>query len=289
MIFIGESAALATSVSWSASSIFFSLAGRRIGSQAVNIGRLLLVHVVLFGTLFPMNTAAPRLAWLSISGLIGFALGDAVLFESLVLIGPRLAMLVMTTSPLFSALLGWGLLGQSLSLEKLGAMLLTLLGIAWVIASSRDMGTHPHLRRGVLLGLGGSLGQAVGLLFSRYGLEGGFHPVSANLIRLCAGALALLLWSGARGELHGDLARFTDRRALGFTALGALAGPVLGVLGSLVAVAHANLGVAATLMSLSPVLLLPSDHLLSGKKVGLAAVLGTGVALTGAAGLFWLP
>jgi len=296
MSLVGESAALATSVFWAASSIFFTLAGRRVGSQPVNIARLLLalavlalVHLLLFGTPFPWNAGTARLGWLGISGLIGYAVGDAVLFESLVLIGPQLAMLAMTTSPLFSALLGWALLGQGLSLLKLLAMLVTLGGIAWVVAPGRGGESHPHLRRGLLLGLGGSLGQAVGLLFSRYGLEGGFHPVSANLIRICAASLVLLIWSGVRGELPRDLVKFSgDWPALALTASGAVVGPVLGVVASLVAIAHTNLGVAATLMSLAPVLLLPAARLLFGDKVRLRSVLGTVVALAGAAGLFWL-
>jgi drug/metabolite transporter (DMT)-like permease len=295
MSFVGESAALATSVLWSGSSMVFTFAGRRIGSEAVNIGRLLValailmgVHLVLFGTLFPMNAGAARLGWLGISGLIGFALGDAVLFESFVLVGPRLAMLMMTTSPLFSALMGWALLDQRISLAKLLAMLVALAGIAWVVTARRDAEAHPHLLRGLVLGIGGALGQAVGLLFSHYGLEGQFHPVSANLVRVAAGSLALLLWFGLRGQLHGNLVGFRDRTALALLTLGAIIGPVLGVVLSLVAIAHTSQGVAATLMSLSPVLLLPLAHVFLGEKVGARAVVGTVVALVGSAGLFWL-
>ena len=296
MSLVGEGAALATSVFWAGSAAFFTLAGRRIGSQPVNIGRLLialgvlsLVHLFLFGTPFPFGAGAARLGWLAASGLIGYAVGDAVLFESLVLIGPQLAMLVMTTSPLFSAILGWALLGQGLSLPKLLAMMVTIGGIALVVGPGRNGEAHPHLRRGVILGLGGALGQAVGLLFSRYGLEGGFHPVSANLIRIVAGSVVLLVWSGVRNELPGHLASFSDDwSALGLTAIGAVVGPVLGVVASLVAIAHASLGVAATLMSLAPVLLLPAAYVLFREKVGSRAVLGTVVALAGAAGLFWL-
>lgn len=295
MSFIGESAALATSVLWSGSSTLFTFAGRRIGSEAVNICRLLLalcilllIHLVLFGVPFPVNAGAARWGWLGISGVIGFALGDAVLFESFVLVGPRLAMLMMTTSPLFSALLGWALLDQRLSLAKLLAMIVTLAGIAWVVTARRGVEAHPHRLRGLLLGVGGALGQAVGLLFSRYGLEGGFHPISANLVRVSAGSLALLAWFGLRGQLYGSLVGFRDRTALALLTLGAIIGPVLGVVLSLVAIAHASLGVAATLMSLSPVILLPLAHFLFGEKVGPRAVTGTVVALAGSAGLFWL-
>lgn len=222
------------------------------------------------------------------SGLIGFALGDAVLFEAFLLLGPRIAMLLMTLSPVFSALLAWAFLGQSLSLPKLAAMALTLAGIAWVVWGGGDHEAHPHLWPGVLLGIGGALGQSVGLVFSMFGLSGGFPPIPANLIRVSAGAGALLLYFGATGRLKGNLAGLRDGRATTFIGLGAVTGPVLGVVLSLVAIAKAPMGVAATLMSLSPVILLPVSHWGFKEPVGGHAVLGTLVALGGAAALFLL-
>ena len=177
--YLGESAALLTALCWSLNSVCFTVAGRRVGSAAVNLGRLLmawaamlLVHLVVYGTLFPMQAGGARLAWLGMSGLIGFALGDAVLF------GARLSMLLMTLSPIFSALLAWLFLGQSLSPPKLLAMVITLGGIGWVVWGSGDHENHPHLWRGILLGIGGALGQSVGLVFSKFGLAGDFPPIS---------------------------------------------------------------------------------------------------------------
>jgi drug/metabolite transporter (DMT)-like permease len=294
--YLGESAALLTSLCWSLNSVCFTVAGRRVGSASVNLGRLLmawvalvLVHLVAYGSLFPMQAGGARLAWLGVSGLIGFALGDAVLFEAFVLLGARLAMLLMTLSPVFSALLAWIFLGQSLSLAKLLAMALTLAGIAWVVSGGGEHEEHPHLWRGILLGVGGALGQSVGLLFSKYGLAGNFPPISANLIRVTAGVAALLLWFGTTGRLRGTLGALRDGRATAFIGLGAATGPVLGVVLSLVAITKAPMGVAATLMSLSPVLLLPVSHFYFHEKVGAQAILGTLLALAGAAALFLIP
>ncbi|BDU68115.1 membrane protein [Geothrix oryzae] len=295
MLYLGEGAALLTSLCWSLNSVCFTVAGRRVGSASVNLGRLLmawgvlvLVHLALYGSLFPMQAGTARLGWLGLSGLIGFALGDAVLFEAFLLIGPRLAMLLMTLSPIFSALLAWLFLGQSMSLAKIMAMALTLGGIAWVVWGDGDHEAHPHLWRGVLLGIGGALGQSVGLVFSMFGLAGGFPPISANLIRVTAGLAALLLYFGATGRLRGSLGSLRDGRATAFIGLGALTGPVLGVVLSLVAIAKAPMGVAATLMSLSPVILLPVSHFVFKEKVGGHAILGTLLALVGAAALFFV-
>lgn len=295
MTYLGEGAALLTSVCWSLNSVCFTVAGRRVGSPTVNLGRLLmawaalvLLHLGLYGQAFPWAAGAGRMGWLGVSGLIGFALGDAVLFEAFLLIGPRLAMLLMTLSPPFSALLAWLFLNQSLGPAKLAAMAATLVGIAWVVWGDGDREEHPHLGRGLLLGVGGALGQSVGLLFSSYGLAGHFPPVSANLIRVSAGLAALLLYFAATGRLAATLGGLRDRRATAFIALGALTGPVLGVVLSLVAISRAPMGVAATLMSLSPVLLLPVSHFGFREKVGRHAILGTLVALAGAAALFFV-
>ena len=295
MPYLGESAALLTSVCWSLNSVCFTVAGRRVGSASVNLGRLLmawgvliLLHLTLYGSPFPMQAGGARLGWLGVSGIIGFALGDAVLFEAFLLIGPRLAMLLMTLSPIFSALLAWLFLQQAMGFAKIGAMVVTLLGIAWVVGGDGEHAAHPHLWRGILLGIGGALGQSVGLVFSKFGLMGDFSPVSANLIRVTAGTVALVLYFAATGRLRGSLGSLRDGRAAAFIGLGAITGPVLGVVLSLIAIAKAPMGVAATLMSLSPVLLLPVAHVVFKEKVGRHAILGTLLALAGAAALFFV-
>jgi drug/metabolite transporter (DMT)-like permease len=249
---------------------------------------LVLLHLAIYGSPFPFHAGGGRLGWLALSGLIGFALGDAVLFEAFLLIGPRLAMLIMTLSPIFSAVLAWLFLHQTMGWGKIGAMVVTLLGIAWVVGGDEENGAHPHLWRGVLLGIGGAMGQSVGLVFSKFGLAGDFPPISANLIRVTAGVIALLIYFGATGLLRGSLGALRDGRATAFIGLGAVTGPVLGVVLSLIAIAKAPMGVAATLMSLSPVLLLPVAHFVFKEKVGGHAILGTLLALAGAAALFFV-
>lgn len=298
MAYAGESAALATSVCWAFNSVCFTLAGRRVGSPTVNGARLFMalaclvpLHLVLYGTVFPFHLGRGPLAWLALSGLIGFALGDAFLFEAFLCLGARLAMLLMTLAPVFSVLMARAFLGQSLGWGKGAAILATLAGIAWVVADGpAEGGDHPPRRwaLGVLLGVGGALGQALGLVLSDLGMKGGLSPWSANLVRVVAGTAAMSFWFLVRGQFRDYAGRLKDRYATLWIAAGAVTGPVVGVGLSLFAITHTSMGVAATLMSLSPVILLPIGVWVFRERVSPWAWAGTALSIAGAAALFWI-
>jgi drug/metabolite transporter (DMT)-like permease len=295
----GEIAALLTAVCWSFNSVVFTRAGKRVGAATVNIMRLwiavpalALLHWLLFATPFPFAIEPGRFLYLGVSGLIGFVIGDAMLFESFLLIGPRLAMLLALLVPVCSALLAWVFLGEKLLALEIVSMLVTIGGIAWVVAEKTvpvDALTSREPRKyrlGILLAAGGALGQAVGLLFSRLGLAGGYSAISATLVRVGVAAVALAFLSLFQGKVHAHLAKMKDKKALLEISAGALTGPALGVVLSLVAIAHTHIGVASTLMSLTPVLLLPVSHFLFKEKITSRAIIGTLIALSGVILLF---
>ena len=300
MLYLGEVASLFTAICWASNAVLFARAGQRVGSRTVNATRLgaalvvmLVLHLTLMGTLFPVGAGLARFAWLGVSGLIGFALGDALLFEAYVLLGPRVAVLIYTMWPVFAALMAWAFLGQAMGWIKACAMVVTLAGIALVVAekgkAAPGQGQPRRFTLGLLLALGGAAGQAVGFVFSKLGMAGGFSPVSANVIRVSAGALCLWGWQAMRGELGPNVRKLKDRHAALLIAAGALFGPVIGVLLSLYAINHARyLGVASTIMSLSPVMLLPFSVFVEKERVGILAVAGTVISIGGAAAMFLL-
>lgn len=295
MPYLGESAALLTSVAWAASSVLSTIAARRTSSRMVNAGRLctallflLALHALLWGRPFPWDTHPKALGWLLASGLIGFALGDGLGLQSYVLLGPRLASLVMISSPVLSALLGWLFLGQALGPARLAFIGLTLAGIAWVVGERGSTGDDVHRRwgTGLLLATGAALCQAVGLLFSKFGLAGGLPPLSATLVRVVAGAVGSLAWLILAGSFRESWGQFRRPAMLALVVVAGFLSITVGVFLSLVAIAHARLGVAATLMSLYPVLLVPLSAWAFRERISPRAVAGTLVALAGAAGLF---
>jgi len=295
----GEIAALLTAGCWAFNSVVFTWAGKRVGAVTVNAMRLwiaipalALLHGLLFGTPFPFAVEPWRLLCLGISGVIGFIAGDTMLFASFLLIGPRLAMLLSLLVPVFSAALSWFFLGEKLLVLEILGILVTIGGVAWVVAEKPDpLGAHASVparkfRLGIWLAAGGAAGQALGLLFSRMGLAGGYSAVSATHVRVTVAGMVLVLLGLLQGRPLAHLARMKDRKALLEITAGALTGPTLGVILSLVAIAHASIGVASTLMSLTPVLLLPLSHFLFKERITCRAVAGTLVALAGVVLLF---
>lgn len=293
----GEVAAVLTALCWSSGSLLFTFSSRRIGSPAVNhtrlgLGLLMLIgfHTLISGKLFPYDAEPQRFLWLGISGVIGFVIGDGMLFEAFVLIGPRLSMLLMTLAPIFSTALAWIFLAEYLAVPEIAAIIITIAGIAWVVSEKKEFNKSKseHFVRGIIMGIGGALGQAVGLLFAKKGLANGFSPISGNLIRVSAAFLCFTLIALLRGEAAGYLRRLKDKTAFIQVFLAALVGLVLGVDLSLYSIAHTEIGVASTLMSLSPLFLLPLSYIFLKEKISPRAIIGTLVAFAGSVILFFV-
>ncbi|NMB77001.1 MAG: DMT family transporter [Myxococcales bacterium] len=296
--YIGELAALATAVCWTATAMFFESAGRRVGSLPVNVIRLGLAFVffcvfgfVARGLPLPSDATPHAWLWLSASGVVGFTLGDLCLFRAWVLLGARLASQVMALVPVITALGAVVFLSERLAWLQWLGVLITTGGVFWV-ATERVSGSGPRPERpsrvGLLLALGGAVGQAGGLVLSKYGLEG-YSAFAGTHIRVMAG-LAGFLVICAVARLFGPVAAaLRDRRAMLHTSLGAVFGPFLGVGLSLLAVQHAPAGVAATLMALTPVLVTAAVALVRKERISLRGWLGAALAVSGSAMLFLAP
>jgi len=305
--YAGPVAGIATSVLWTFTSLFFTAAGKRLGATLVNALRiwaaivlLALVHRAVEETWLP--PAQPG-QWLLLagSGLLGLAIGDLALFAAFVEIGPRLAMLVMTTAPLFAAFFGWAVLGESPSWQACLGIAVTLGGVAWVVSErptrvGEVRGTSRT--RGFVLAIVATACQAGGLLLSKQGMghgwlpEGQFvKPLGAALLRMaCAGVavVPIVAWHRARIRARAplvpaELRRSTLRAGLWYTLGGSIAGPTLGMWFSLEAADRLDLGVSQTLCSLPPVLVLPFSALVHKERITARAVLGAIIAVGGSA------
>lgn len=296
MDFIGELAALATSFFFAMTALIFTVTSRMIGSQATNRMRLtfaliylVILNVILFREPLPFSAESSRWLWLSLSGVIGLSLGDAFLFQSLISVGPRLGTLLLSLAPIFGSVIAWMFFGEILTPLQITGIVLALAGIGWVVLSHEEPPNTPdrHTRRGVLFGALAGLGQAVGLVLSKQGMFGDFSPFQANAIRILAAVIFIWVWAAFDGEAGATFTALREKpQVIRLLALGALVGPVLGVSSSLLAVQHAEIGVASTLMALPPVIILPISYFAFKEKIGWQAVAGTGLAIVGVAILF---
>jgi drug/metabolite transporter (DMT)-like permease len=294
--FPGELAALGAAVCWSLTPFVFESAGKRVGSLVVNLLRLVVAVALLAaiglgrrGMALPLDATPSAWLWLSLSGLVGFTFGDLCLFRAFVVIGPRLSGLLMALVPPIMGLFGFVILGERLGAREWLGMAVTVGGVAWVVLERPDKtGESPARPRpgGILLGVGGAVGQAGGLLLSKIGMRS-YDAFAATQIRVLVGGLGFALIFTLLGWWPRVGHAFRDARSMGHIGIGALLGPCLGVALSLLAVQHAPVGVAATIMALVPVLMIPAAWWLRRDKASWRAMAGASLAVAGA-GLFFL-
>jgi len=292
----GELAALLVAFFWSITALSFESASRKVGSLPVNIIRLViglgfltLLNLLLRGLLLPTDASLHNWIWLSVSGLIGFVLGDFFLFKSYTIIGSWFAMLIMTLAPPMAAIFGWLLLHENLSLLSIAGIIITMTGI--VIAmfrrdkENRKMTISKPLI-GLLYAFGGALGQALGIVFSKYGMQQ-YNPFAATQIRIIVGILGFIVLITIAGKWGPVRTALSDPKAMLPITIGSFFGPFLGVSFSLLAVQNTSTGVASTIMALVPIFIIPPSILLFKHKVTAREIIGTIISLGGVA-LFFL-
>ena len=166
---------------------------------------------------------------------------------------------------------------------------MTFSGIAMAIFSRTGKGEKFSLKlspKGILYAFGGAVGQALGLVLSKFGLND-YDPFAATQIRVIAGIIgfAVLITMISR---WGSIIRATnDRQGMMATSLGAFFGPFLGVSFSLVAVKYTETGIASTIMALVPVFIILPAVVLYKQKVTLPELAGAILSVAGVA-LFFL-
>lgn len=294
--YAGELAALGAATVWTFSSLFFTIGGRRVGSFAVNRIRLVfavllvgLAHWLIYGQPFPTGAEGFRVFWLGMSAIVGLVIGDTFLFQCYVLVGTRIGVLMFVLGPPFAALLSWLFLSERMAPVELLAMALVLAGVLWVVleregASVQSVTARRNYMLGILYGVLAQLCQQANLVMSKQGLAGGYPALSGVMIRMVVGMTAIWILAVLQGEAGRTIRRLrADGKAAAAIFGGAFSGPFLGVWLSMLAVQAARVGIASTLMALTPVLSLPMVHWVLKERISPRAILGTVVAMAGVA------
>jgi len=297
----GEIAALLTAFFCTTTSIVFEIAGKRIGSMTVNIIRLYFAFVIYSvylwitrGMLFPTDATLEFWLWLSLSGLVGFVIGDQLLFQAFVLIGAGISMLIMALVPPLTALMGWLLLGETMTILNIAGMIVTISGVTLVVIERQTPGksngdknklklSYPLV--GVMFAFGGAVGQSAGLVLSKFGMKD-YNAFAASQIRVLAGMIGFTILFTIRGKWRNVAAGFKDKKVLKYTSIGSVFGPFLGVAFSLLAIQNITTGVASTIMSIVSVLIIAPAVIFLKEKVNFKEIIGAVIAVIGVSLLF---
>lgn len=290
----GELAALAAACLWAASSVVYTILGQRIQPLQLNIAKGIIAIAFIFVHLIVSRQGIPNLDPVSVqllllSGAIGIGLGDTAYFSALNYVGARLTLLIETLAPPVSALLALIFLDEKLSAFAWCGILLTILGIAWVITErNADSAIEIQNRnKGIFWAVLAALTQAIGAVLSRSALTlSSISPLWSTLWRLFAGvaiAVLILLFSDRTLQLFSKV--IWTRKAVAAILLTAFASTYLGILLQQVSLKYAPAGIAQTLSSTSPLFVLPLVAVL-GDRISLRTILGVSIAIIGIGILF---
>ena len=316
MVILGEILALCASLVWTVSSLSAEVSSKRIGALSLNIVAMffafLFLNIALLcftGLPFPQYLNAKALYWIIASGILGYVICNYFLFTAYALIGSRFGQLFMMLTIPSATLAGWIFLDEKLTLQEFIGMLVTFTGITMSILSkggsaptTSDQTTQSSNHKfgiklspkGVVYTIIASIAQGVGLVLGKIGMihyhehvpEGltkinNFIPLSASYVRLAVGLLGFILiitfsrkFSVVKKNLH-------DKKGFLTAVLTATAGPFLGATLALFAMRYSKAGIAATLLELTPVLIILPAYFLFKQKVRLIEIIGAIISVFG--------
>lgn len=309
-MYLGEIISLAVAVSWTVTALFAEVASKRIGSLQFNVVRMLLSIVMLGLTLWcftgspvPLYANGDAWLWLSLSGFVGYLLGDYCLFNSYILIGSRFGQLFMTLAPIAAAFSAWAILGERMSFQAVVGMLVTISGIGLSVLNKGGGKHRLSLKlplKGVLFGIGAGIGQGVGLVLSKVGMNhyvqsipageelvADLMPFASTMIRAITGFIGFFLVMIFQKKLTTMSVALRNRKGMNAAVWATFAGPFIGVSLSLMAVQYTEAGIASTLMALTPIFILWPSSFFFGQKVTAKEIAGAIISVVGVS-LFFL-
>jgi drug/metabolite transporter (DMT)-like permease len=173
---------------------------------------------------------------------------------------------------------------------KLIAIGVVVIGVSYVVSErGNKKGMFKVTWIGILLGVGGMLGQAIQMLIAKdamANMSGGNIALSATYVRILFGTGAIWLVSLQRYRMKATIRAFKDRKFMTYTMIGTSVGPFMGVWASYLAIEYAPIGIASTLMSLAPLVMIPISFMVFKERPTMRAFLGTLVAISGVAMIF---
>lgn len=294
-LFIGEISALTAALLWSNASIVFTTATIKLGPIQLNVDRMALATILLAITILiwglSYSVTSYQLLMLTLSGIVGLVVGDSFLFKSFSAIGPRMTMLIYSVNPAIAGILAFFVLGEVMSTFAIIGILITLSGIFIVIIDRKPSTGNRQFHmtaKGLMYALLGAAGQGIGLILAKMAYsDGDIHSITATFVRIASSVVFLLPAAIFIGRYKNPVKLYSkDNKTFGLVALGSVIGPYLGITLSFVALTNTQVGIAATLMSTVPIMILPVTYVFYKEKINARALIGASVSVIGVAMLF---
>ena len=125
------------------------------------------------------------------------------------------------------------------------------------------------------------------MVLAKKGLADNFPSISGVIIRMVTAMVFIWVITFFMGQVKETVRKgLNNSKLIMRIASGTVIGPFLGVWLSQIAVQRSYVGIASTLMAMTPIVILPISRFYYKEKISARAVIGTVIALAGVAIIF---
>lgn len=293
----GEAATLAASLIWACTLTVYRRYARGISAVLLNWFKntvaLAFLGLCLVVRWWDGTPPAPLpeqriVAWLLLSGFIGFVISDTALFAGLRRVGAQLTSALQSLVPPVAALLAWLFMGEQLSRWGWLGMGLTLLAVLGVIRTGPGAlvaGSRRDWLAGILWSVTSAVTQAIGFVIARYALQD-VELITGTMLRLTPAVIVLLPLTLRRREDTGWWLLLASPWQLIRLTVAAVCGGGVGLFLLAAGTKYAPVGIITTIGATLPIWVIPVSWLALGERARPAQLAWTLLAIVGVALLF---
>lgn len=293
--FLGQLACLGAALLWAIALTIFRRPIQIYGARRINLAKCSLAAVLQGLTVVVLGQAgvlwsapARSLVFIVVSGIVGLVLGDTALFGAAKRIGVHRTLLLQTLAPVFTAIVAAAWQGERPTLAQAVGGAVILAGVALVVTPERQSRTLipsvvvPGVGVGILLGVLAAMGQGVGVVLAKVGMQD-VAVLPASFLRLAVAAVGLAVIGVFIKPRTPTPGSGQDSRSLTRVLVATFLGAYVALFLMMAGVDLAPASVAAVLLSTGPVFSLAIETAIERKLPTMRGVVGTLLAVIGVA------
>jgi drug/metabolite transporter (DMT)-like permease len=220
-----------------------------------------------------------QMGFLAASSFFGMVIGNLSYNATIQSIGPRLTALLFSLTSPFSLVLGYAVLGETVTPWQLLGVGIVLAGIVLAVGPVRGVGKGLPVA-GLGLGVLTALVQALGTLCARPVMASGVDPFEATTVRAGVAALVFVAMTPFMAARVGPRVGAGPQVQI---AAASFLGICVGMSLMMAALAQGNVGLVTTLAATVPVVILPMIWAVSDKAPTPQAWAGAALSALGTA------
>lgn len=197
--------AIGANLTYSTSSMIFSLYAKRFSSMWINQIKVFTAFIAFLIAMFFSNqltsVSTTQVSMLLLSGFMGLCLGDIFLFRAFITLGPARSLVLYSFQPLMLGIYGFFFLGQFFSFNQTLAVICMIVCI-FIFMLERNKTTGSWDMKSFVWAFLGITLDAIGVMLTReaYEMNAGLETFQVNVIR-CMGALVGFLLLSPRSYI----------------------------------------------------------------------------------------